>query len=93
MAVSIRLQDYGRLTNDEQAELDVLVGAWGHAVNERGIHDLAARRGVPVEQMQAEVLGDVDRALAWWREVQNNPARLEAVIHEAKERQQTRVVG
>jgi len=87
------LQDYGRLTEAERAELDALVAAWGRAVNERGIRELAARRGVPVEQMQAEVLGDVDRALVWWREVQNDPARLEAVIHEAKERQQARIVG
>jgi len=87
------LQDYGRLTEAERAELDALVAAWGRAVNERGIRDLAARRGIPVEQMQAEVLGEVDHALAWWREVQDDPARLEAAIHEAKEQQQARIVG
>ncbi len=87
------LQDYGHLTEAERAEMDALVALWGRAVNERGIRDLAARRGVPVEQMRADVLGDVDRALAWWREVQDDPARLEAVMHEAKERQQTRSVG
>lgn len=86
-------QDDGRLTAAERAELDTLVDAWGRAVNERGIRELAARRGLPIEQMRAEVLADVDRALAWWREVQDDPARLEAVIHDAKERRQARIVG
>lgn len=86
------LQDHRRLSKDERAELDALVAAWGRAVNERGIHELAARRGVPIEEMQAQVLADVDRALAWWREVQADPARLEALMSEAQERQQARTV-
>ena len=66
------LRDRRPLTEVEQVELNALVAAWGRAVNERGIHELAVRRGVPVEQMQAEVLADVERALAWWREAQAN---------------------
>jgi transcriptional regulator with XRE-family HTH domain len=68
------LRDRRPLTEEEQVELNALVAAWGRAVNERGIHELAARRGVPVEQMRAEVLADVERALSWWREVQANQA-------------------
>jgi hypothetical protein len=68
------LQDRRSLTEEEQVELNALVATWGRAVNERGIHELAARRGVPVEQMRAEVLADVERALAWWREAQANQA-------------------
>src|SRR5438105_1252384 len=45
------LRDRRPLTEVEQVELNALVAAWGRAVNERGIHELAARRGVPVEQM------------------------------------------
>ena len=41
-------------------------------MNERGVHDLAARRGVLVEQMRAEILADVERALAGWQEAQAN---------------------
>ena len=52
----------------------------------RGISELAARRGMPVEQLRAEVLADVERARAWWRAVQDDPARLEAVVDEARER-------
>lgn len=35
------------LTNDECAELDALVGAWGRAVSEREFAEVARRRGVP----------------------------------------------
>ena len=87
------LQDDGRLTAPERIELDALVTTWGRAANERGIRDLAARRGVPVEEMQAEVLADVDRALVWWRAVQDDPARLETAVNEAREQQQARIVG
>jgi hypothetical protein len=66
----VRLRDRRALTEEEQVELNALVSAWGRAVNERGIHELAARRGVPVEQMRAEVLADVERTLAWGREAQ-----------------------
>jgi hypothetical protein len=62
-------------------------------VNDRGIRELAARRGIPVEQMRAEVLADVERALAWWREVQADPAQLEALVNEAQERQRARTGG
>ena len=62
-------------------------------MNERGLHEVAARHGVPVEQMRAEVLADVERALAWWREAQANQARLEALVSEARERQRARTVG
>jgi len=74
------------LIDAERAELDALVGAWGRAVSERGFHDLARRRSVPVEQVRAEALADVDRALAWWRAVQADPARLKAVVREARDR-------
>ena len=52
------LQDDGRLTETERAELDALMETWGRAVNERGISELAARRGVPIEHMRAEVFAD-----------------------------------
>jgi transcriptional regulator with XRE-family HTH domain len=42
-------RDRRALTEEEQVELNALVAAWGRAVNERGIHELAAPRGVPVE--------------------------------------------
>jgi len=79
------------LTDDERAELDALVGAWGRAVSEHWFRALAERRGVPVEQVRAEALADVDRALTWWREVQADPVRLKAVMREARARQRARL--
>ena len=43
--------------------------------------------------MRAEVLTDADRALGWWREAQADPARLEALVNEARERPRARTVG
>lgn len=86
-------QDWRTLTDDERRELRALVSEWGHRVNERALRDIAAQRGDPIEQVRAEVAADLDRALAWWAEVQADPARLGALIEEARERQRARVAG
>ncbi len=78
------------LTDDERAELDALVGAWGRAVSERAFAEVARRRGVPVEQVRAESLAETERVLAWWKEVEANPARRAEVVRDARERQRTR---
>lgn len=81
------------LTDDERAELDALVAVWGRTVSEREFRELAERQGVPVEQVRAEALADVDRALTWWREVQADPARLKTVVRAARDRQQARIAA
>lgn len=81
------LQDQRTLSPDEREELDSFVAAYGRALNERGIRDLAAQRGVPADRMRAEVLAETERALARWQEVQADPVRLAKVIHEAQDRQ------
>ncbi len=78
------------LTDDERAELDALVGAWGRAVSERAFAEVARRRGVPVEQVRAESLAETERVLAWWKEVEADPARREEVVRDARKRQRTR---
>ncbi len=78
------------LTNDERAELDALVGAWGRAVSEREFAEVARRWGVPVEQVRAESLVETERVLAWWKEVEADPARREEVVRDARERQRAR---
>lgn len=87
------LQDRRLLTAEEQAELDRLVATYGRAVSERGVHELARQRGVPVEQVRAEVLAEVERAQAWWQDLQADPARLEQAVREARAAQQARAVG
>jgi hypothetical protein len=69
-------QDQRTLSPDERAGLDSLVATYGRALNEGDIRDLAAQRGIPVDRMRAEVLAETERALAWWQEVQADPARL-----------------
>jgi transcriptional regulator with XRE-family HTH domain len=81
------------LTPDEQAEMRALVAEYGHRVHERGVRELAERRNLAVEQVRAEVAADFERALAWWDEVQADPARLEALVNEARERQQAHADG
>lgn len=66
---------------------------WGHRANEQALQDIAAKRGQPIEQERADVAGDLDRALVWWEEVQADPARLEALVEEARESQRARAVG
>ncbi len=84
------LRDQRPLTDDERAELDALVGAWGRAVSEREFAEVARRRGIPVEQVRAESLAEVERALAWWMEIEADPARRAEVVRDAQERQRTR---
>jgi transcriptional regulator with XRE-family HTH domain len=78
------LQDRRALSPAEQTELEQLVAAWAHAVSERGIQEVAQRRGEPPEQVRAGVLADVERAQAWWQEVQADPVRLRQAVREAR---------
>ena len=79
------------LTDDERAEMDTRVGAWGRAVSEREFHELAQRRGVPVEQVRAEVLAETERALAWWKAVVADPVRRKKIMRDVRQRQRARV--
>jgi hypothetical protein len=78
------------LTDEERAELDALVGAWGRAVSEREFGEVARRRGIPVEQVRAESLAEIERVLAWWKDVEADPARRAEVVRDAQERRRTR---
>ncbi len=89
----LEAQDWRTLTGDEHAELRELVAEWGHRANEQALRDIAAKRGQPIEQVRADVAVDLDRALVWWEEVQADPARLEALVEEARESQRVRAVG
>jgi len=81
------------LTEAEWAEMDELVAAWGRGVYERGVHSIAAKRGQPVEQVRAELAADLEQKLAWRRELEANPARLQALIDESRERQRARATS
>ena len=71
------------LTDDEWAELEGLVAAYGHRLHERRMRELAQQRGIPVEQAEREAAADLADALDWWQEVQADPGRLEALVADA----------
>jgi len=62
-------------------------------VNERTLRSIAAKRGQPLEQTRSEVAADFERMMAWWAEVQSDPARYEALVQESLDQQQARAVG
>ncbi len=49
------LQDRRALSEDEQAEVRALVVDYGRRVSEQGVRGIAAKRGLPVDQVRAEV--------------------------------------
>jgi len=84
------LQDRRSLSEDEQAEMRALVAEYGRRVYDRGVRGIAVKRGLPVDQVRAEVTVDLERMIAWRRELEADPARLEALIGESRERRRTR---
>jgi len=84
------LQDRRALSEDEQAEMRALVAEYGRRVYDRGVRGIAVKRGLPVDQVRAEVTADLERMIAWRRELEADPARLEALIGESRERRRTR---
>lgn len=81
------LQDRRPLSADEQAEMRALTAEWAHQVNEQSLRSIAAKRGLPIEQVRADVAADLDRMIAWRRELDADPARLEALMQESWEKQ------
>lgn len=86
-------QDWRELTDDECVELRSLTAEWGRRANEQALRKLASVRGQSIEQVRADVAADLDRATAWWTDVQADPERLETLIAEAHAKQQARIGG
>ncbi len=78
------LQDRRALSADEQTEMRALVAEYGRRVYEQGVRRIAAKRGLPVDQVRVEVTADLERMIAWRRELEADPARLEALIDESR---------
>jgi len=87
------LQDRRSLSEDEQAEMRALVAEYGRRVHEQGVRRIAQQRHLPLEQARVDIAEDFERRLAWWDDVQADPARLRALVDEALERRQERVSG
>lgn len=84
------LQDRRPLSEDEQAEMRALVSEYGRRVYDQGVRRLATERGLPVEQMRAEVTADLEQMVAWRRELEADPARWEALIAASQEQRRAR---
>lgn len=78
------------LTDAEWAEMHELVAEWGRRVRERGVRGIAAERGQPVDQVRAELDAELTRKIAWYRELQADPARLESLVQESQDQQHAR---
>ena len=85
------LQDRRTLTDAERAEMRALVAEWARQVNEQSLHSIAEKRSLPVEQVRIDVAADFDRIVAWHRELEADPARLESLVQESWEQQRARV--
>jgi hypothetical protein len=72
------------LTDDEWEELEELVAAYGQRLHRQRMRELAQRRGIPLEQAERDAAVDLAGALDWWREVQADPARLQALVTESR---------
>ena len=86
------LQNRRSLRTDEQTEMRALVPEYGRRVYEQGVRRIAAKRGLPVDQVRVEVAADLERMIAWRRELEADPARLQALVDEALERRRERLV-
>jgi len=70
----------GLLTEAEQRELAALVDEYGRRLYQRQVQDYAARHGLGVEQARQQLEADLAEAVAWWRDVEANPARQRALV-------------
>lgn len=87
------LREERSLTKDEDEQLRSLVAEYGRRSHERGLREIAKQRQLPLEQVRADVAADFEQKLAWWKDVQSDPARLQALVNEARERQKARATG
>lgn len=87
------LQAGRTLTEDEWAGMDELVAAWSLRTYERGVRDIAEGDGRSVEQVMTDLAAQRDHVAEWYRGLEADPARREALVQEALERQRARATG
>jgi len=84
------LQEQRPLSEGEHAEMRALVAEYGRREYEQGVRSIAAKRGLPVDVVRAEVTADLERKIAIRRDLEADPARLEALIEESRARWRSR---
>ena len=91
LAALLEGQGKRRLTRAERAEVKALVAEYGRRVHEHFLHEIAWKRGIPLEQARHDVQRELERALEEWRAFSANPrwreiatSQLESPIPEAR---------
>jgi len=70
LATLIERQRHGLLSEEEWAELDGLVAAYGRELHEQRLRELAKKRGVPLEHVRREIDAQFAEAVRQWQEIE-----------------------
>lgn len=79
-------QAQGKLSKGERQELETLVSEYGRRLHERRLVEIAAQRGISVEEARREVGHEFEQAQSWWHDFEANPARRAAIATQARRR-------
>jgi hypothetical protein len=60
------------LSDDEQHELEMLVDEYGRRLHDRLLYQRANGRKRALDTVRAETAAELERALEWWRSVEND---------------------
>ncbi len=75
LSALIERQRHGLLSEEEWAELDGLVAAYGHELHEQRLRELAKKRGVPLEHVRLETDAQFAEAVRQWQEIEPDLTR------------------
>ena len=79
-------QAHGSLPAEAQAEIEALVAEYGRRLHERRLREIAAQRGISVDEARREVAATLDEALAWWGRFEAEPEQRHRIARRAKRR-------
>lgn len=73
-------QAHGILSPTEAVELEALVATYGRQLHEQRLRELAAQRGISLEEARRAADEGFDRAREWWQTFEASPERRQAVV-------------
>ncbi len=79
-------QGRASLSQAEQTELEDLIATYGERLHEQSVHEIAHKRGVPIEQVRHEAEVAVAEAVDWLRDFEADPRRRQAAAEQVKQR-------
>ena len=75
LSTLIERQRHGLILEEEWAELDKLVAAYGRELHEQRLRELAKKRSVPLEQVRLETDAQFAEAVRQWQEIEPDLTR------------------